>query len=180
MKALLWISLLLIEYISLYIVNIWNREKNSCQWVCHLVLGRSGVLVGEDRMKYTAANHKPLPWCTIITLPSVALFHFYLTTELHWTMDPADLKVPVSFLQGWWTPHLSSLPQHEHCCEGDFCVWGRDPCQPAQIRIANAAVLLFVSGNWLQAVQLFTMLNNVVLCAYHDWRSLSEGWLMTE
>lgn len=91
-----------------------------------VTLSWAEVLVEEGRMKYMAANRKPQPWCAIITLPNVALFHFHLTTDLHCTMDPADLKVPLSFLHGWWTPHLSSFTQHEHCSEGEVGVWGGD------------------------------------------------------
>lgn len=139
-----------------------------------VTLSWAEVLVEEGRMKYMAANQKPQPWCAIITLPNVALFHFHLTTDLHCTMDPADLKVPLSFLHGWWTPHLSSFTQHEHCSEGEVGVWGGD-------RTVTATVFLFFSGNWLQALQLFTvLLNNVVICAYRDRWSLSEGWVMAE
>lgn len=68
-------------------------------------------------------------WCAIITVPDVALFHSHFTTDLYLTMDPADFKVPLSFLHGWWTPHLSSSTQHEHCSAADDRVrpWGQSP-----------------------------------------------------
>jgi len=85
----------------------------------------------EIMMNYMVVNQKPPSWCTIITLTGVTLFHFNLTTDLHSTMHPADVQIPPSFLQGWGTPHLSSLPQHKHTSEADVCVGGRDLCHRA-------------------------------------------------
>lgn len=101
---------------------------------------------------------------TIITVSGVALCHSHLTTDLHLTMDAAECKVPLSFPHGWWTPHLSSVTQHEHCSVADVCIAG--------------TVVLFLSRHWLWAPQLFTLLDDVVLRLYVTddliWR-LSNG-----
>lgn len=76
-----------------------------------------------------------------------------------WTMHPADLKVPLSFLHGWRTPP----PERRNGL--DVCVCGWRPA-PLPIRTATATLFLFYSGNWLQALQLFTLLNNVGLQLY--------------
>lgn len=98
-------------------------EYTRCQiWTLSPCLKQRWSACWEVTVKYMAANQQSPQWCVIITLPSVALFHFHLATDLHWTMVPADSKVSLSFLHGWWTPHLSSITQHEHCNEADVCV----------------------------------------------------------
>lgn len=55
----------------------------------------------------------------VITLTIVTLFHFYLTTDLHSTMHPADVKPFLSFLHGWWTPTCPLHPAQTQ--EGAEC-----------------------------------------------------------
>lgn len=92
-----------------------SQPLDLCFPRCRLV---SDVCVSfaEAVMERVAANQRAarLRW-EIITLPSVALFHSHLVPDLHPTMDPADVKVPVSFLRllppqrlGTWTPSRSS------------------------------------------------------------------------
>ena len=81
----------------------------------------------------------------LITLPGVALFHFHLAADLHWTMAAADLKVPLSFLHGWWTPpHLSlchpgEAPQRGRCLRAG---WSAAP-PPMRSVTATAVPRLF-------------------------------------
>lgn len=129
-----------------------------------------------------ATNQKPPAWCAIITLSAVALFHFHLTTDLHWTMDPADLKVPLSFLHGWWTPHLSSFTQHKHCSEADVCFEGGDKhyCQWGWSLLRSSSSFPEIDCWLFNYSRCWIMSFSVFICVYPDRRSLSEGWVMAE
>lgn len=141
---------------------------------CVLVLSTSGALAVRPWWSIWQQLTSP-QWCAIITVPDVALFHSHFTTDLHLTIDPADFKVPLSSLHGWWTPHPSSFTWHEHCSVADVRVrpWGQSPLHPSSSFPDTDCRIFNYSRCWI-------MLFSVFIWADPDRWSLSEGWEMAQ
>lgn len=123
-------------------------------------------------MKCMETNRRPPLWWAIITLAT----HPISFLPCHWPSlnnESCWLK-GFSVLSAWVmdTPPVLFHPPQQH--------WGKCLCRGVETyttankdRHWHCIPPLFSSGNWLQAFQLFTLLNNVGLHLY-----LSLSWLV--
>lgn len=121
-------------------------------------------------MKCMETNQRPPLWWAIITLAT----HPISFLPCHWP----SLNNESCWLKGFsvlsaWVMDTPPVPfTHHNSTEAGVSVAGWR-LTPPPIRTVTGTVFLLSSRNWLQAFQLFTLLNNVSLRLY-----LSLSWLV--